>query len=140
MFDADIDNVQVERAGHNTDNNNTVSGSSSSGEGSSLDSSHVGVKNYDADSIDLHLEQAKKKQFIKAHKNKSSYNLTSKRSKADGSQEHVNGNFRYLVRHIEAKLIITFIFRRNSNVTVKSNAEKFTETEITWSENTDRLI
>ena len=33
--------------------------------------------------------------------------------------------------------------RRNSNVTVKStksNNEKFTETEITWSENTDRLI
>ena len=30
--------------------------------------------------------------------------------------------------------------RRNSNVTVKSNNEKFTETEITWSQNTDRLI
>ena len=91
MFDADIDNVQVERA--HTDNN-IVSGSSSSGEGSSLDSSHVGVKNYDADSIDLHLEQTKKKQFIKAHKTKSSYNLTSKRAKADVSQENVNGNFR----------------------------------------------
>ena len=35
-------------------------------------------KPYDADSIDLHLEQtSKKKQFKKAHKNKSSYNLSS---------------------------------------------------------------
>ena len=35
-------------------------------------------KPYDADSIDLHLEQtSKKKQFMKAHKNKSSYNLSS---------------------------------------------------------------
>ena len=35
-------------------------------------------KTYDADSIDLHLEQAsKKKQFMKAHRNKSSYNLSA---------------------------------------------------------------
>ena len=35
-------------------------------------------KPYDADTIDLHLEQtSKKKQFMKAHKNKSSYNLSS---------------------------------------------------------------
>ena len=35
-------------------------------------------KTYDADSIDLHLEQtSKKKQFMKAHRNKSSYNLSA---------------------------------------------------------------
>merc|ERR1712107_450020 len=97
----------------------------SSSDGSSLTSDNITAKNYDADSIDLHLEQSRRKQFIKAYKNKSSYNLTS------------------VVKHnkIDNNVSPQGKFRRNSNVTVKSNNnEKFTETEITWSENTDRLI
>ena len=70
-------NVQVERAkdGEGEGEVQSVSSLSSSSESSSDPSA---LKTYDADSIDLHLEQAsKKKQFIKAHKHKSSYNLSS---------------------------------------------------------------
>ena len=85
MFD--IDNVQVERAEsveNIADHNNS---NSSSSDGSSLTSDNITAKNYDADSIDLHLEQSRRKQFIKAHKNKSSYNLTSgvKHNKIDNN-------------------------------------------------------
>ena len=51
-------------------------------------------KPYDADSIDLHLEQtSKKKQFMKAHRNKSSYNLSgSKFSKGEQNLSQVGLN------------------------------------------------
>merc|ERR1711997_652314 len=99
-------------------------------------------KTYDADSIDLHLEQtSKKKQFMKAHRNKSSYNLSAaKFSKGEQNLSQVGladaqDKFRYKSQ--------TSSGRRNSNVTVKSNTEnsrEYSETEITWSSNNDRLI
>ena len=54
-------------------------GYSNEGSESSLSSVRTDPsKTYDADSIDLHLEQtSKKKQFMKAHRNKSSYNLSA---------------------------------------------------------------
>ena len=65
------------------------------------------VQSYDADSIDLHLDQqqSNKKQFIKAQKNKSSYNLssTSKFSKGEqnlsqlGLNESTREKFRYSI-------------------------------------------
>ena len=62
------------------------------------------VQSYDADSIDLHLDQqSNKKQYIKAQKTKSSYNLssTSKFSKGEqnlsqlGLNESTREKFRY---------------------------------------------
>merc|ERR1712111_202548 len=45
------------------------------------------VQSYDADSIDLHLDQqSNKKQYIKAQKTKSSYNLSSTSKFSKGEQ------------------------------------------------------
>ena len=115
------------------------------------------MKSFDADSIDMHLNKSnKKQQFVKAAKNKTSYNL----SKFSKGEQNINEAIQQ--EKLRCLLLIAFILsssflftsnwlfrfkthaeRRNSNVTVKStksNNEKFTETEITWSENTDRLI
>merc|ERR1739844_140215 len=113
-----------------------------SNEGSESPLSSVPSKTYDADSIDLHLEQtSKKKQFMKAHRNKSSYNLSAaKFSKGEQNLSQVGladaqDKFRYKSQSSSD--------RRNSNVTVKSsteNSREYSETEITWSSNNDRLI
>ena len=65
---------QVEKADGARDAGYSNEGSESSLSSVKTDPS----KTYDADSIDLHLEQtSKKKQFMKAHRNKSSYNLSA---------------------------------------------------------------
>ena len=65
---------QVEKADGGGDAGYSNEGSESSLSSVKTDPS----KTYDADSIDLHLEQtSKKKQFMKAHRNKSSYNLSA---------------------------------------------------------------
>ena len=95
----------------------------------------------------------RKKHYKKASNGKSSSKFSKSEQNSKYVQEGIaeaiqNEKFRYGVSiMIRWKLIFVFICRyntksgrRNSNVTVKSNNEKFTETEITWSENTDRLI
>ena len=95
----------------------------------------------------------KKKQFKKAHKNKSSYNLSSSKfSKGEQNLSQVGlADAQDKFRWDKAWGYWGFTWleysrykdRRNSNVTLKSNIEnsrEYSETEITWSENTDRLI
>ena len=89
-------------------------------------------KTYDADSLELQLDNAKRKNQYTKNK--------SPNKQSSGGPE----NQRYVSVHSQSPPFNDIWFRpetgrRNSNVTVKSN-EKFTETEITWSENTDRLI
>ena len=66
--------TQVERGDDKCDPGDSIEVSEASLSSIKTDPS----KPYDADSLDLHLDQgSKKKQFMKAHKNKSSYNLSS---------------------------------------------------------------
>ena len=92
-------------------------------------------RTYDADSLELQLDHGKRKNHYT--KNKSS----NKQPSSESGQEKM----RYDLRLLYIASPLNYLCRpetgrRNSNVTVKSRDEKFTETEITWSENTDRLI